>query len=354
MPTIQSIKIQPASFRLLTPFITAAGEKSITRNIQVRVILSDGTPGLGEASTSLAMPEVTPEVMERVLNALAPVVRNSDISDYRALIQTCWEKQPYHSPPVAALECALLDAYTRWKGQPLYKFLGGRETTVETDLTLSVGGPARLATAAKRAWRRGFRRFKIKLAGDSPKEDAQRVAAVHKAVPKAALVADGNQGMNLSKARKFIRWLERWEIPLTFLEQPVPKYDLRSMRLLRLDCPFPLFADEAVLTPADAAKVFQSGAADGINVKIAKSGIIGALDIIQVARTAKKRLAIGCMEESKAGLAASVHLACGTGAFEWVDLDSVLLLEKSPLNGGFDISGPILSVGRIRRGIGIV
>jgi len=48
---------------------------------------------------------------------------------------------------------------------------------------------------------------------------------------------------------------------------------------------------------------------------VAKSGLLGALDIIQIARRFKKRLSIGCMEESKVGIAASVHLACGTGVF---------------------------------------
>ena len=100
-------------------------------------------------------------------------------------------------------------------------------------------------------------------------------------------------------------------------------------------------------------KLFEASAADGVNIKVAKSGLLGALDIIRTAQRFKKRLAIGCMEESKLGLAASVHLACGAGVFEWVDLDSVFLLESTSLRGGFLIKGPKLSVKGMGPGIGI-
>jgi L-alanine-DL-glutamate epimerase-like enolase superfamily enzyme len=351
--TLQSIQVKPVSFRLIHPFITAAGRKTLTQNVQVHITLSDGTRGFGEASTSLAMPEESQQVMERVLQELLGELRGRRIEDYRSLIETCWQLQPYHPTAVASMECALLDAYTRSQGQALYRFFGGARTAVETDLTLSVGGPTKLAHAAKAAAKKGFRKFKVKLAGDSPEKDAERLAAVHKAVRKATLVADGNQGMNMSQALELAKRLEVWGVPLTFLEQPFAKYDLPAMRHFRLRCAIPLFADESVLTPKDAAKVLQSEAADGINVKVAKSGLLGALDIIQIARSARKKLSIGCMEESKLGLAASVHLACGTGAFDWIDLDSAFLLKEPPLDGGFDTKGPKLMVGRIRRGIGV-
>jgi L-alanine-DL-glutamate epimerase-like enolase superfamily enzyme len=353
MPIIQSLRIKPVTFRLHQPFVTAAGKKALTRNVQVIIQLSDGTEGWGEASSSIAMPEESQQNMERVLKTLIPEMREKDIADYRSLVQTAWRLQPYHPTAMAALECAILDAYTRTQGQALYQFFGGHKTTVESDLTLSVGTPQNLSKTVKAAMRKGFKKFKVKLAGDSPKKDVERVLAVHRAAPKALLVADGNQGMNASQAWEFIQGLEKALVKLSFQEQPFPKHDLPSMRTFRKKCRVPLMADESVLTPADAQRVFDSGAADGVVIKVAKSGIQGALDIIQIARRAGKKLAIGCMEESKLGLAASVHLACGTGAFDWIDLDSVFLLDEPPLRGGFRMSGPRLSVAGVRSGIGI-
>jgi L-alanine-DL-glutamate epimerase-like enolase superfamily enzyme len=353
MTTIQSVIIEPVSFRLIDAFITAGGKKTTTQNIQVAVTLSDGHRGYGEASSSIAMPEESQTTMQRVLKDLVPEIRGKEIDTYREVIQACWRLQPYHPTAVAALECAVIDAYTRYRGQPMYQFFGGHSTSVETDITLSIGGPAKLRRAAKAAQRKGFRKFKIKLAGDSAKKDAERVVAVHRAVPRAVLVADGNQGMKMSQALDFLQLLDKAGVQLRFLEQPFPRHDFPSMRQFKRRCSVPLFADESVRTPADALRLFESESVDGVNVKVAKSGLLGCLDIIQVARSFHKGIAIGCMEESKLGLAASVHLACGVGGFDWIDLDSVFLLEKSTLQGGFRTKGPKLSVAGIRQGTGM-
>jgi L-alanine-DL-glutamate epimerase-like enolase superfamily enzyme len=353
MPSIQSIRVTPVSFKLREPFVTAAGRKSRTLNVQVAVLLSDGTKGVGEASSSIAMPGETQKNMERAMKELVPELREKDIRDYRALIHACWRLQPYHPTAVAALECAILDAYTRLTGQALYQFLGGKKTSVETDLTLSVGTPDKLYKNAKTAAKKGFHKLKIKLAGDTSEKDAERVLAVHRAAPKAALVADGNQGLNASQAIDFVHRLIKANVHLKFLEQPFPKHDLPLMRTFRKKCRVPLMLDETVQTPADAMRVFEAGSADGVVIKLAKSGVLGSLDIIQAARRFQKQLVIGCMEESKLGLAASVHLACGAGVFDWVDLDSVFLLEEPPRRGGFRINGARLSVAGIHSGIGM-
>jgi L-Ala-D/L-Glu epimerase len=350
---IQNIRITPVSFRLHQPFITAKGRKSQTHNVQVTVQLSNGITGIGEASSSIAMPGESQENMLRALKDLVPEVRDKEITEYRTLIQTCWRKQPYHPTAVSALECAMIDAYCRLKGKALYQFLGGKKTSVESDLTLSVGTPARLHQITKEAVKKGFRKFKVKLAGDSSKKDAERVIAVHQAAPRAVLVADGNQGLNGSLALDFVHRLSKAGISLKFLEQPFPKHDLPLMRSFRKKSRVPLMADESVLTPADAARVFEADAADGVVIKLAKSGLLGALDIIQTARRFQKRIAIGCMEESKTGLAASVHLACGVGLFDWVDLDSVFLLKEPGRMGGFRMNGPRLSVAHVRLGTGL-
>ncbi len=353
MPTIQSIRTRTVHYPLKHPFVTSQGRKTETHNLRVSVILSDGTVGWAEASSSIAMPNESAANMERAIKELAHEVREKNIQDYLAIIRSCWRLQPFHPTAVAALESALLDAFTQVTRQPLHRFLGGAQTSVESDYTLSVGTPAALQKTTRAMLRRGFRKFKIKLAGDSSQKDAERVLAVHQAAPKALLVADGNQGMNASQALDFVHRLAKAKVTLQFLEQPFPKHDLPLMRVFRKKSRVPLLADESVLTASDANKVFETGAADGVVIKLAKSGLLGALDIIQTAKRFQKTLAIGCMEESKLGLAASVHLACGTGTFSWIDLDSVFLIDEPTRRGGFRISGPKLSVAGIKSGIGM-
>jgi L-alanine-DL-glutamate epimerase-like enolase superfamily enzyme len=353
MPTIQTIRINPVHFKLRRPFVTAAGRKTETDNVQVVVYLSDDTIGMGEASSSIAMPSQNKDSMIRVLKELIHEVRERQIDDFKSVLQSCWRRHPYYPTAISALENALIDAYCKVKRQPLYKFLGGKTTAVETDLTFSVARPPDLFKRAQAAMKKGFRRFKIKLAGDRAERDAERVIAVHRAAPKARLLADGNQGLNASQATEFISRLTRAGIQLDFFEQPFPKHDLPVMRAFRKRHKVPLLADESVLSASDAIRVLDSGAADGVVVKLAKSGLISALDIVSVARRLHKKLAIGCMEESKLGLAASVHLACGVGDFDWIDLDSVFMVDEPPLRGGFKVSGPRLSVAGITAGIGM-
>ena len=353
MATIQSIEIKPVSFKLLNPFITAGGRKTETHNVRITLTLSNGMRGLAEASSSIAMPTEGQENMLRGLKSLIPELYGKPVENYRDLVAAAWRLQSFHPTAAAAMECAILDAYTRTLHQSLASFLGGKIAAVETDLTLSIATPQELAHQARRAVKKGFRHLKIKLNGAVPGEDFERMRAVHKAAPKAALVADGNQGFGLSQAIDFTHRMKRAQIPLVFFEQPFRKHDLRSMRLFRQRTHVPLLADESVLPAADAVRVFEAEAADGVNIKVAKSGLLGALDIIHIAQRFKKRLSIGCMEESKLGLAASVHLACGTGAFEWVDLDSVFLLDSLLPRGGFLVKGPKFSVKTIRAGIGM-
>lgn len=353
MPNIQTIQVFPVSFKLKHPFVTAAGEKTETHNVQVLVKLDDGTRGLAEASSSIAMPKESQINLMNALKQLAPELRGRPIENYRELVATTWRLQSIHPTAASAMECAILDAYTRTLKQSLSAFFGGKTSTVESDLTLSLADPATLSKRAKAAYAKGFRRLKVKVSGVSAAQDLARIAAVHKAAPRAQLVADGNQGFHLSLANEFVHLLKRAHIPIAFLEQPFPKHDLKSMRLFRERTHVPVFADEAVLTAADAVRVYEANAADGVMIKVAKSGLLGAIDIIQISRRFNKRLGIGCMEESKLGLAASVHLACGTGAFEWVDLDSVFLLDDKGCRGGFKTRGPRLSVAGIRSGIGI-
>ena len=68
------------------------------------------------------------------------------------------------------------------------------------------------------------------------------------------------------------------------------------------------------------------------------------LDIIAIARAANRRLMLGCMLETRRSIAVSLALACGTGAFDFLDLDSHLLLNESGDNAYFHQVGAMLSL----------
>jgi L-alanine-DL-glutamate epimerase-like enolase superfamily enzyme len=99
--------------------------------------------------------------------------------------------------------------------------------------------------------------------------------------------------------------------------------------------------------------VIRSGCADVINIKTMKSGLLGALDIAAVARSAHVELMIGCMLESTLSKSASVHLAAGLGGFRFVDLDPHAHPERDPFVGGPDFVVPAYTLTDDRPGIGV-
>lgn len=341
---IASIKSKPQTFYLKKPFITAAGRKTKTHNVQILLTLSNGIVGFGEASTSIAMKEQSQAMLLKVLNKEGKQLKGLDFNEPEALIRSVWKRIGDYPAAAAAVECAILDAQANGERKPLWKRFGTRAKTIETDLTLSLGHPDEVAKAAQDAVRQGFRRIKVKLAGDA-RWDWVRLKAVHSVAPKARLVADGNQGFTLKSALDLDHRLSATRVPVYFFEQPFPRGDMASMKRYRAQAKLPLVADESVRTASEARKLLEAGAIDGINIKVAKSGLLESLGIILLVRRHKKILSIGCMEESKRGLAPSVHLACGTGVFDWVDLDSAHLLKEGRVaQAGFTIKGPFLSV----------
>jgi L-alanine-DL-glutamate epimerase-like enolase superfamily enzyme len=125
------------------------------------------------------------------------------------------------------------------------------------------------------------------------------------------------------------------------------------MKYVKEHTSVPICADESVFTSADAINIIRTGCADVINIKIMKSGIIEALDIAAIARSANIKLMIGCMLESSLGLGCSVHIAAGLGNFNYVDLDPHIEPENEPFTGGPDYKAPLYTISDERSGLGI-
>lgn len=334
------------------PFVTALGSKQASRNLLVVLRLSDGTAGYGEASASLAWPDQNRPAMEK---ALAPLMRGMlrrPLSGYRRLAEETFEAIPRFPTAAAAMECALLDAYTRSRGISLWKWFGGKRRSVATSLAISAWPSAVAATAARHAAKQGFRHLKVKLTGSDLDADLKRLLAVHRAAPKAALWLDGNQGFTLKEALLFCRAVRDRRLPAALFEQPLPRAQWASFREIERAGGIPVVADESARSVDQALQLIRRKAVSAVNVKLAKCGLAGAQEIIRAAKKSGVRLMIGCMAESAIGLAPSVALACGSGAFEYVDLDSHLLSVPPRCRPGFSTRGPKLSVYPARPGSG--
>ncbi len=349
---ISQINLTPLNVPMRRPFITSLGEKNISRNLLITVRLKDGSTGYGEASSSLAWPLETPSAMTAVLLRTKKEFAGRPISAIEQLITRAWEISADHPAAAGALECALLDAWTRHRRIPLWRWLAAKSgeprhkkiSCVRTCLTVSAWKSSEAVRFAQRAYQMGFRHFKIKVAGRDPEEDLRRVIAVHRALPKADLLMDGNQGFSVREAENLCLSLRKERVPIRLFEQPVHRSNREGLAEVQRKTGIPVAADESARSVAEAKQLIRKKTVAVVNVKLAKSGLLGALEIIRAAKRGATGLMIGCMAESALGLSPSVHLACGTNSFRFIDLDSAFLVRSPACSPGFTAKGPVLTV----------
>ncbi|HAZ08579.1 MAG TPA: dipeptide epimerase [Elusimicrobia bacterium] len=332
---IARARVRTLETPLKRPFVTALGRRTRTVNVGITLNLKGGAEGYGEASTSLAMKNLSPAVLRRALERLCARVLGRDARDWRRLVDDAWARTADPAPAVAAFEAALLGALTTEGGTTLASWFGGAKERLETDLTLSAwDDPIMTEEAAAEAAKDGFKALKIKV-GRGLSGDLERVRAARRGAPRARLLLDGNQGLTPRGALELLASVQKEGAVVDLLEQPVSKDDLKGMAFVTRRAGVPVAADESIATPEQAARVLASGAASAVNIKLAKSGLSRGLEIAAVARAAGVPLMIGCMAETARGLAPSVHFALGTGFFRFVDLDSdVLLAQTAPPGRG--------------------
>lgn len=337
---IRSVRVVPATFPLRATFRTNLGQKNITKNVLFHVECDGGVRGTGEASSSLAMPEATQQGMTEILKRCEPLLIGQPLEDWEGLCRISREKFSKHPTAISALECALLDAHCKSSGIPLRRFFGNSKKPIETFYTLSALDLKQTLKIASGLARKGFRKFKIKLTGENPERNLEKIERISGLAPQIQIIADANQGWNDSSALVFVEAVEKKRLPVKLIEQPLPKADLAGMARVKKRSSIPIAADESLRTLQDLKELLDRDAADVFNIKIAKIGLLDSLNIARKVLKAKKKLMIGCMMESALGLAASVHWAIGSGIFDFVDLDSFLLLKPLNQKPGFKHKGP--------------
>jgi L-alanine-DL-glutamate epimerase-like enolase superfamily enzyme len=339
---------------LRKPFGIARGAQEAVRNVLVTIELADGTRGYGEGAPFPAFNGETQEGTLAAIEAARPAVEAEDARRWRKIARGLKEAIGASGAGRCAIETALLDALARRAGISLHTFFGGAEDSLVTDVTIPTGTRAEAAEDAA-AWQAaGFSRLKVKIGGGGVEEDLERVLAIHDAAPRASLILDGNGGLTAEAALRISHWLEARGIRPVLFEQPVARDDWRGLAEVARSCGFPVAADESAASTADVLRIAESRAAQVVNVKPMKAGLVEALEIALVARAAGLRLMIGGMVEAKLAMSASACLAAGLGGFDFVDLDTPLFLAENPFDGGYAQEGERLDLGAIGVGHGVV
>ena len=334
----------------MEPFPIALGVMTHLDNAFVTIVLENGIEGYGEAAPIMTINGENQQTILGTLNSCREFIVGQDINNYRSIAYTLKSAFWAQSAARCAIEMALLDAYTKTLEIPFHRFLGGTETRIETDYTISLVPAEEAKKQAVKLAAEGFRVIKAKV-GINLTEDIDRVMAIRDGAPDCGILIDANQGYSPKTALRFINEVTGHGIFPVMFEQPVLKTDLAGMKFVRDNTEIMVGADESVFTRADAIDVVRTGCADAINIKLMKSCIIESLDIAAVARSANLKLMIGCMVETNLGLACAVHFAAGVGGFDFIDLDPSFDSTQCPVKGGPVYSAPYWTIGT-GRGLG--
>jgi muconate cycloisomerase len=223
-------------------------------------------------------------------------------------------------------------------GIPVHDLIGGCcRDEVLVAIEIAGGPPDGMASLCADYVEQGIRAFKPKIGG-YPDDDALRLKAIRDAVGAGISIrADANQGYSPKEAIRLCRLAEEYDVGLELLEQPVPAWDLAGMALVRGSVDTLIEADESAYSIHDVMNIIRQGAADVINIKVAKAGgLYNAKKIAALAEAA----GLGCVLGTAFGLglkiAAKLHLAASTrNVMDAVEFTEVVLhdsLAASPFD----------------------
>ncbi len=330
MTKIQSIRLATTVRPMRMLFATSLGQKKAATSVLVTVTLASGAAAVGEVPTSFVLKHETVDAIKRIIRQCAAELIGTPIGAYPSRMQAFRSRHADFHMTMSGLEVALFRASLAEANVSEHRHWGARRDEIVTDITIPfIPDPAAMHTWLATAIRSGFTTYKVKVSGDVDADTALVRSIDHtlrQHLPAFTIRLDGNQGYTAATYTQMLRRIEREKLAIELFEQPLHKDDFRGMKQVRGRGGIPVVLDETVFWAADCRRVIDDGLGDGVNIKIAKSGIAESHEILTLARRAGLKLMLGCMTETMVGLSAGIYLAAGTGAFDYIDLDSIHLL----------------------------
>jgi L-alanine-DL-glutamate epimerase-like enolase superfamily enzyme len=351
---ISTVRFLEWTLPLEAPFRVAKRTAHEAHN--VRIELHAGI--LSGVGASAPVEYVSGETIESVLLGAEAVAHRllglsiDRLAPLMLVVDECLADQPSAR---AGIEMAIFDLWAKHWNIPLWQYFGGAQHKLTTDITIPIVTPAEAHRLIVAALPIGYSALKIKIGdSDGHEADLERITVAAETAPELPLRIDANQAFEPDSAVSFIRAALKISSKIEIVEQPVRKEDFDGLKYVKDHSPIPVFADESGRSYNDVLRLISMQAVDGINIKLMKSGIRGAHNIITLCRQSGIRLMMGCMLESCIGIAAAAALAGGIGGFDFIDLDSHKLLKPvESLQGTFKTNGPCIEFDRTSPGWGL-
>jgi L-Ala-D/L-Glu epimerase len=341
---IKSIRTWSADLGNTKPYTIAFKTIDEVLNAFVEIELENGTTGIGAANPS---EYVTGENFDQCKAALEEkniqFLVGRDICEIHQLTFEVWQKLPVNPAARAALDIALYDAFTKFLGVPLVKYLGQKIYSLPTSNTIGIKNVEETLKEAQEYGERGFKVLKVKL-GKDLSEDIERIVKLREKFGKKFVIRiDANQGYDSAKTIEFYNKTKHLDVEL--IEQPLPAKAVEEMRKLPDEIRKVIAADESLLTAKSGMELIKPPRATGIfNIKLMKcGGISQGLKIADIGLHEGVDLFWGCNDESIVSITAALHLAFSCSNTKYIDLDGSLDLARDVVKGGFILKDGIMT-----------
>lgn len=340
---IKSVRSWCTDLGNLRPYTIAFKTVDEVKNAFVELTLNDGTTGIGAGNPS---EYVTGEHLDQTNAALSEKnlewLIGRDIRQLHLILAELLLKFPKNPAARAAIDIALHDAFTKYLGIPLVKYLGKQIDSMPTSITIGIKSVEETLKEATEYHQRGFRILKVKL-GINIEEDVERLAKLREKFGNEFIIRiDANQGYDAPHTIEFFNRTRKFDIEL--IEQPLPAKAIADLKSLPPDVRKTIAADESLLSPANALELVMPPVAVGIfNIKLMKcGGISQALKIADIAALENIDLFWGCNDESIVSITAALHAAFASRNTKYIDLDGSLDLARDEVSGGFVLRDGIM------------
>lgn len=340
---------------LKKPFKTALRTVSLAKTVVVKMSFENHTIGWGEAPPTIVITGESTESIEAAIHCVfKPFLIGKSLLNYESILQDMNQLFIHNSSAKAAIDMAVYDGLSQYCGLPLYQFLGGYRSELETDYTVSVNSPREMAEDAERHKVEGFQILKVKVGNESIHKDIERIEEIRRRIGKGIKIRlDANQGWSAKQAVFAIRKMEDKGLDIELVEQPVHKDDIEGLKAVTDAVETMIMADESVFTEKQAFQILQTRGADLINIKLMKAGgIHRASKINALAEACGVECMVGSMIETKIGISAAAHFAASKKNITRFDFDAPLMLQEELVDGGIEYNGRTIAFFN-RPGLGI-
>jgi len=333
--TIQSIELYKLFLPLKEPFVISLGPIHNVQNVVVIIRTADGCAGYGECSPYMTINGESVDTCFIVGQYFAQVLKGKSALDIAGCMEIMDKTIYANSSIKSAFDIALHDIASQHAGVPLYKFLGGEKNKVlETDMTISIGDPQKMAADAVRFKNEGFPAIKVKLGGKKD-DDVARIGAIREAIGmEHPLRIDANQGWGTAEnAIAVLNALAPYNIE--HCEEPISRYRYMELNKVSTSSPIPIMADESCGDEWDAERLIQLKACQMFNIKLGKSsGFFKGKKIAELGAAAGIHMQVGGFMESRLGMTAAAHFALCNDHIHHCDFDTPLMYTEDPVIGG--------------------